>query len=167
MIVSSGNLNTLYLKTSHTFQQQKQIKYFEIRKSETEKSSFHNHNKSELQNFWIGKFLRLQKHSSVSWFPLLVLFRLCPQLSGCILFAPLRSTCNILHNVLPCNDTCSVIGGSITYLGHKRKRTLCLNIVFIIYRVFLETFWFICVGATTAWTWILLSNKLNETNGLM
>ena len=28
-----------------------------------------------------------------------------------------------LHNDLLLNDTCSVYGGSITYWGHKRKRS--------------------------------------------
>ena len=45
-----------------------------------------------------------------------------PQLSGRILFAPLRRTCNIfLHNDLLCNGTYSVTGGRITYWGHKRR----------------------------------------------
>ena len=45
------------------------------------------------------------------------IFSVCaPQLSGCI-FATPRRMCQILHNDLPCNDTSSVTGESITYWG--------------------------------------------------
>ena len=50
---------------------------------------------------------------------------MCPQVSGCILFAPppppdVRAV--FLHSDLLCNGRCSVVGGSITYWGHKQKR---------------------------------------------
>ena len=42
-----------------------------------------------------------------------------PQLSGCILFAPPTpdERAIFLHTYLPCNNTCSVTGGGITYWG--------------------------------------------------
>ena len=43
------------------------------------------------------------------------LFRLCPQLSGCILFAPQDARAIFLLRDLSCNDTCSVVRG--TYCG--------------------------------------------------
>ena len=55
------------------------------------------------------------------------LFHLSPQLCGCILFAPPEARAMFLHNDLPFNDTCSVIGGSTTYWGgggHKRKKKI-------------------------------------------
>ena len=51
-------------------------------------------------------------------------FRLCPQLSGCILFAPPEARGIFYHNDLLCNDKRSVNGGCIAYCGrgHQQKR---------------------------------------------
>ena len=46
-------------------------------------------------------------------FLLLDLFRLCHQLSGCILFAPPDTLAICLHDDLQCNGTCSVTGGNV------------------------------------------------------
>ena len=57
-----------------------------------------------------GKALKTVTHFSD-------LFRLCPQVNGCILFASPDARAVILHNDLLCNYTCSVTGGRITYWG--------------------------------------------------
>ena len=44
------------------------------------------------------------------------------QLSGCILFARSDARARFLNNDLSCIDTCSVIGGSITYWGGTNEK---------------------------------------------
>ena len=47
-----------------------------------------------------------------------------PSLVGAYFLHSTEARAKFLHNDLPCNDTCSKIGGSITYWGgHKRKRS--------------------------------------------
>ena len=81
--------------------------------------TFHYRTMKNSQSALLGLFRFLP--SQLRYDPLLQitdLFRLCPpSLVGAYYLRPPDARAIFLHNDLPCNDTCSVTGGSITYWG--------------------------------------------------
>ena len=72
--------------------------------------------KFENNEFFLASFLLTNSGSFLFASPL-------AQLSGCISLHPRDARAIFLLHDLQCNGTCFVTGGSITYGGHKRKRS--------------------------------------------